>query len=214
MSSLIHHLTALSKRPATLAILLTSFTAPLSAESLSTAPETCPASAKSSSQTAQKETTANLKSDWLELAIHAQNAGHKIHMLGVESDSSGTKAFSKDISAIDHVLNKLVNQGVLKKKKFTLKPQLDLEDALITAVGHFVQKAAKQYGYYSVREMMDIGTRQKLKEFDDAAPTILNVRMPASLLAEFEKLLKEFELSAESKANGINRNNDQSNNND
>ena len=128
---------------------------------------------------------------WLKLSIHSQNAGHGIHMRGVDNESPNSKKFKKHIEAIDSLLDQLVSKGILKKQQFKLKPQLDLEETLITAVGKLIDKAAKEYGYYVVREMMDIGTRQRLKEFDDTAPVILNARMPEPLLKEFQALLKK-----------------------
>lgn len=126
---------------------------------------------------------------WLKLSIHSQNAGHRLHDLGVDTESPHSAAFKKEIKAIDSLLDQLVTKGVLKKHHFKLKNQLDLEESLINAVGEFVKKASKKYGYYVVREMMDIGTRQRTKKFDDKAPVILNVRMPEKLLKEFEQLL-------------------------
>jgi hypothetical protein len=112
-------------------------------------------------------------------------------MLGVDNGESGTKGFKKDIAAIDSLLDQLVSKGVLKKQQFILKPQLDLEESLIVAGTQLIEKAAPQYGYYVVREMMDVGARQQLKEFDEDAPVILNVRMPEKLLAEFAALLNK-----------------------
>ena len=128
---------------------------------------------------------------WLHLSIVSQNAGHKIQMLGVDSGEPKTKGFAKDIKTIDQLLDQLVSKGLLKRQTFQLKPQLDLEESLIKAVGQFVEKASEQYGYYVVREMLDVGTRQRLKEFDEDAPVILNVRMPERLLKELEALLKK-----------------------
>lgn len=138
----------------------------------------------------QKTTPQKFEPIWLQLSIHSQNAGHSVHMLGVDTGESGTKGFQKDIAAIDTLLDQLVSEGVLKKQQFILKPQLDLEESLIVAVGKLIKKSSQEYGYYVVREMMDIGTRQKLKEFDEDAPVILNVRMPEKLLAEFAPLLQ------------------------
>lgn len=53
---------------------------------------------------------------------------------------------------------------------------------------------AQAYGYYVGRKMMDVGARQQLKEFDDKAPVVLNVRMPEKLLAEFATLLHKSDL--------------------
>lgn len=128
---------------------------------------------------------------WLHLSIVSQNAGHKIQMLGVDADEPDTRQFAQDIKTIDTLLDRLVEKGLLKKKTFRLKPQLDLEESLIMAVGKFVEKASEKYGYYVVREMMDVGTRQRLKEFDEEAPVVLNVRMPEHLLKELETLLKK-----------------------
>lgn len=128
---------------------------------------------------------------WLHLSIISQNAGHKIQMLGVDSGDPDTQGFTRDIQTIDRLLNQLVDKGLLKKQTFQLKPQLDLEESLIKAVGQFVEKASEQYGYYVIREMMDIGTRQRLKKFNENAPVILNVRVPEKLLKELEALLKK-----------------------
>jgi len=128
---------------------------------------------------------------WLNLSIHSQNAGHKIHTLGVDTGESSSKGFKKEIAAIDTLLDQLVAKGVLKKQQFVLKPHLDLEESLIVAGTKLIEKAAPQYGYYVVREMMDVGARQQLKDFDDQAPVILNVRMPEKLLAEFAALLNK-----------------------
>lgn len=140
---------------------------------------------------APKPSSNELDPVWLKLSILSQNAGHQIHMLGVDSDEPNTASFKKTIQSIDTQLDLLVTKGVLKKKTFQLKPQLDLEESLIESVGKFMEKAAEKYGYYVVREMMDVGTRQRLKEFDDQAPVILNVRMPEKLLKELETLLKK-----------------------
>ena len=139
----------------------------------------------------QKTISNELSPIWLKLSIHSQNAGHKIHMLGIDTGESGTKGFKKDIAAIDSLLDQLVSKGALKKQQFILKPQLDLEESLIVAGTKLIEKAAPQYGYYVVREMMDVGARQQLKEFDEEAPVILNVRMPEKLLAEFAALLNK-----------------------
>lgn len=128
---------------------------------------------------------------WHKLSIHSQNTGHKIHMLGVDNGEGSAKGFKKNIAAIDSLLDQLVSKGVLKKQQFILKPQLDLEESLIVAVAKLIEKAAPQYGYYVVREMMDVGARQLLKEFDEDAPVILNVRMPEKLLEEFAALLNK-----------------------
>ena len=126
---------------------------------------------------------------WMHLSIVSQNAGHKIHMLGVDADEVSKKSFAKDIATIDTLLNQLVAKGLLKKQTFHLKPQLDLDESLIMAVGEFAEKASEKYGIYVVREMMDVGTRQRLKPFDDQAPVVLNVRMPAKLLKELKVLM-------------------------
>lgn len=115
-------------------------------------------------------------------------------MLGVDTGESGTKGFKKDIAAIDTLLDQLVSIGALKKQQFVLKPQLDLEESLIEAGRKLIEKASPQYGYYVVREMMDVGARQQLKEFDDKAPIVLNVRMPEKLLAQFASLLQKSNL--------------------
>lgn len=128
---------------------------------------------------------------WMRLSIVSQNAGHKIHMLGVDTGEPRAKAFAKEIKTIDTLLDQLVAKGLLKKETFQLKARLDLEESLIMAVGEFMEKASEQYGYYVIREMMDVGTRQKMKPFDDQAPVILNVRMPEKLLKELEALLKK-----------------------
>lgn len=132
---------------------------------------------------------------WLQLSILSQNAGHQIHMLGVDSDEPSSAKLKKSIQSIDTHLDQLVSKGILIKKTFKLKPQLDLEDSLIEAAGKFMEKAAEKHGYYVVREMMDVGTRQLTKEFDDQAPVLLNVRMPADLLKKFEKILGKSKLS-------------------
>ena len=134
---------------------------------------------------------AELAPIWLKISIHSQNAGHRIHNLGVDAGPPNSAAFKKEIKAIDSLLDQLVTKGVLKKHHFKLKPQLDLQDSLIQAVGQFIDKASQQYGHYVVLEMMDIGTRQRTKEFDDKAPVVLNVRMPEKLLKQFEKLLQK-----------------------
>lgn len=126
---------------------------------------------------------------WLQLSIVSQNAGHKIQMFGVDADQPDSKDFAREIKTIDHLLDQLVEKGLLKKQTFKLKPQLDLEESLIMAVGKFVSKHSDQYGYYVVREMLDVGTRQRLKEFDENAPVILNVRMPEALIKELETIL-------------------------
>ncbi|NWK55210.1 hypothetical protein HW115_06285 [Verrucomicrobiaceae bacterium N1E253] len=130
------------------------------------------------------------KDTWLKLSVVSQNAGHKIHMLGVDNgDDEQPDAFVQEIREIDSLLDDLVAKGVLKKQTFKLKPLLDLEESLFMAVGGFIDKASKTYGYYVVREMMDVGARQRLKEFDDEAPITLNMRMPEPLLKELEALL-------------------------
>ena len=70
---------------------------------------------------------------WMQLSIVSQNAGHKIHMLGVDTGEPSAKAFSKEIKTIDTLLDQLVTKGLLKKQTFHLKPKLDLEESLIMA---------------------------------------------------------------------------------
>ena len=130
---------------------------------------------------------------WLELSVHSQNVGHRIHMLGVDADEPDPKSFEKDIKAIDALLDGLVEKDVLKKARFELKPELEIEESLVVAVGELVKKYAPQYGIYVIREMLDIGARQWLSEFKEDAPLVLNVRMPEPFLKEFQALLKQNE---------------------
>lgn len=81
-----------------------------------------------------------------------------------------------------------VNNGTLKKASFQLKPKLDIEESLITSVSKLIEKHASKYG---IHEMMDVGTRKRLKEFDETAPVTLNVRMSQDMLDEFKAQLKK-----------------------
>lgn len=128
---------------------------------------------------------------WLKLSIHSQNVGQRIHMLGVDADTPDPQKFDKDIKAIDALLDGLVAKGVLKKARFELKPELEIEESLVVSVAELVKKHAPQYGVYVIREMMDIGARQWLSEFKEDTPLVLNVRMPEAFLKEFKALLKK-----------------------
>lgn len=128
---------------------------------------------------------------WLELSIHSQNVGQRIHMFGVDADEPDPKNFEADIKLIDALLDSLVAKGDLKKATFELKPELEIEESLVVAVGELIKKHSAQYGIYVIREMMDIGARQWLSEFKEDAPLILNVRMPEPFLKEFQALLKK-----------------------
>lgn len=128
---------------------------------------------------------------WLELSIHSQNVGQRIHMFGVDADEPNPKNFEKDIKEINMLLDSLVSKGVLKEASFELKPELEIEESLVVAVGELIKKYAPQYGVYVIREMMDIGARQWLSEFKEDAPLVLNVRMPEPFLKEFQDLLKK-----------------------
>ncbi len=128
---------------------------------------------------------------WLELSVHSQNVGYRIHMFGVDADEPNPKNFEKDISAINGLLDGLVENGVLIKARIELKPELEIEESLVTAVGELAKKYTPQYGIYVIREMMDIGARQWLSEFKEDVPLVLNVRMPAVFLKEFQALLEK-----------------------
>jgi len=128
---------------------------------------------------------------WMKIAIHSQNAAHRINMQGEDSGPLDPKDFKKEITAINSLLDQLVAKGILKKHTFKLKPKLDLQDSLIQDVSKFIDKVSNRYGYFVVLEMMDIGARQRTLPFDEKAPVILNVRMPEKLLLEFEALLKK-----------------------
>ncbi|MEO1857493.1 MAG: hypothetical protein ABGY95_09070 [Rubritalea sp.] len=128
---------------------------------------------------------------WLELSIQSQNIGQHIHMLGVDADEPNPEDFAKDIKAIDALLDILVAKGILKEAKFELKPELEIEESLVVAVGELMEKYAPQYGIYVIREMMDIGARRWLSESTEDAPLILNVRMPELFLRELQALLKK-----------------------
>ncbi|MFC4991855.1 hypothetical protein [Rubritalea tangerina] len=126
---------------------------------------------------------------WLKLSITSQNVGHQIHMMGVDAEPPNTKQFTKEIKEIDALLDQLVKNGVLKQERFELKPELDIEESVIIAVSKLIEKYAPQYGIYTIREMMDVGARQRLRQVDEDKPLILNVRMPEEFLAEFKALL-------------------------
>jgi len=128
---------------------------------------------------------------WLELSVHSQNVGQRIHLFGVDADAPDPKKFKQDIKAIDALLDSLVKKGVLKKARFELKPELEIEESLVVSVGELMKKHAPQYGIYVIREMMDIGARQWLSEFKEDAPLELNVRLPEPFLKEFQALLKK-----------------------
>ena len=128
---------------------------------------------------------------WLELSVHSQNVGYRIHMFGVDADEPNPKNFEKDISAINGLLDGLVEKGVLTQARIELKPELEIEESLVTAVGELAKKYTPQYGIYVVREMMDIGASQWLREFKEDAPLVLKVRMPAAFLKEFQALLEK-----------------------
>ena len=128
---------------------------------------------------------------WLELSVHSQNVGYRIHMFGVDADEPDPKKFENDIKAIDALLDSLVKKGVLKKARFELKPELEIEESLVVSVGELIKNHAPQYGIYVIREMMDIGARQWLSEFKEDAPLVLNVRLPEPFLKEFQALLEK-----------------------
>ncbi len=128
---------------------------------------------------------------WLDLSVQSQNIGRRIHMFGVDAEAPDPKKFEKDIKSINALLDGLVDKGVLKKARIELKPELEIEESLVVAVNELIKKHAPQYGIYVIREMMDIGARQWLGEFKEAAPLVLNVRLPEPFLKEFQALLKK-----------------------
>lgn len=128
---------------------------------------------------------------WYELAIVSQNAGYRIHMQGVDTGEPDTKEFQEQLAHINQQLNFLVEKGVLVRKQFELKSELDLKESVINSVRELVAKHAPKYGIYVIREMMDIGTRQYLSEFEENAPLVLDVRMPQDFLDELAAILEK-----------------------
>ncbi|MGJ8672967.1 hypothetical protein [Rubritalea sp.] len=133
----------------------------------------------------------DVKDTWHELSIVSQNAGYRIHMLGVDTGEPNPKDFAQQIAAINKNLDSLVEKGILVKKHFELKPELDIQESVIKSVKKLVAKYAPEYGIYVIQEMMDIGTRQHLSTFVENAPLILNARMPQGFLNELEALLEK-----------------------
>ncbi|MFC5050715.1 hypothetical protein ACFPK9_08820 [Rubritalea spongiae] len=128
---------------------------------------------------------------WHELSIVSQNAGYHIHMMGVDTGKPNAKDFEKQLSQINQKLDFLVEKGVLVKKHFELKSELNIQDSVVKSVRELVGKYAPEYGIYVIREMMDIGTRQYLSEFEENAPLVLDVRLPQEFLNELTAILKK-----------------------
>jgi hypothetical protein len=128
---------------------------------------------------------------WHQLSILSQNVAYQIHMQGVDAESLKPEVFNKETGRIDTLLNQLVADGVLVEKCFQLKPELDIEDSLVQSVRALIAQHQDQYGVYVIREMLDVGARRLLSEYQEDAPVVLNVRLPKTFLEAFEVILAE-----------------------
>jgi hypothetical protein len=128
---------------------------------------------------------------WHELAIVSQNAGYRIHMMGVDTELPKAEDFAPQIASINKNLDLLVDKGILQKTQFELRPDIDLQESVVKAVEKIVRKHEAKYGIYVIREMMDIGARQYTIEYEENAPLVLNVRMPKDFLDELKVVLEK-----------------------
>lgn len=128
---------------------------------------------------------------WQQLSIECQNVGYRIHMMGVDAGTPDPKTFQNALTEIDKNLDLLVSNGVLIRQQFQLKPELDIEESVVKSVRKLIQKHQAEYGIYVIREMLDIGTRHFLSEYNEDAPLILNVRLPADFLKEFKAVIEK-----------------------
>ncbi len=104
------------------------------------------------------------------------------------------KFFMDDFDQIDLLISKLVEDGELSTKSFTLKSVESLGEDL-TKIHEFIDILSKDYGRSIALELIDMGLRRRhTKSEDKNLPFILNVKLPPKKLVALELIVNEYDL--------------------
>ena len=131
----------------------------------------------------------------LKLSVACQNAQANFEMCG--PNGSLDPIFVREyIKTINSSLDALVDSGYLVKKNYIIKnptqmPEKELDD-MYNVFRNIINKLSIKYGYYSAKEMVDIGARQRISIVQKGDIFSVCIRLPKQYMKEFEKNIQPF----------------------
>jgi len=131
----------------------------------------------------------------LKLSVACQNAQAKFEMCG-PNGSLDPSFVTGYIKTINSSLDALVDSGYLVKKNYIIKNPTQMSEKelndMYNVFRNFINKLSIKYGYYSAKEMVDMGTRQRISVVQKGDIFSVCIRLPKQYMKDFEKNIQPF----------------------